>query len=356
MRFACHGLPVVLTSLAALLGGCHRGKDEPTPPSLSQPSAAAASSFASASAPLVPLPGDLMTGTRSIGLAVYSPRPIPVTVTKQAQDDARERFPGVNVLFMPVDAPLPQALIFAPEIGSFAPPTERQLSLFARGLDAAQRQAAAQSKGVVILGWRLDADPGFDRLRDAQKLALEVAQKTEGFVWDETTLQMFGLAAWKKLRIDGWDGAIPDMRQHILLHYDARADKHRAVTVGMVKFGLPDLVVSDLSPRDAERMTTLVEAIAQLLVEGGSPGTSGELAIDLRSIHHRAARDALLAGAGPDAQPHGHVALAPVKGEQGDPENRLVELRFAYPGTTDAERVAAGLTAILGAGRLAPAP
>jgi hypothetical protein len=350
MRFARHRLPFVLAAVAALLGGCHRGKDEPTPPVGSRPPAAASSSLAPASAPFVPLPGDLTIGTRSIGLAVYSSQPIPLTVTKEAQDDARDRFPGVNVLFMPVDAPLPQALIFAPDIASFAPPTERQLSLFGRGLDAAQRHAAAQSKGVLVLGWRLDADPGFDRLREAQKLALEVARKTEGFVWDETTLQLFGLAAWKRLRIDGWEGAIPDMRQHILLHYEARPEARRAVTVGMVKFGLPDLVVSDLAPRDAERMTTLVEAVAQLLVEGASPGTSGELAIDLKSIHHRAARDALLAATGADAQPQGHVGLAPAKSEKGDPENRLVQLRFAYPGATDAERSAAGLTAILGAG------
>src|ERR1700722_9942954 len=100
MRFACHGLPVALAAVAALLGGCHRGKDEPTPPARAQPSAAASSSLASASAPFVPPPGDLTTGTRSIGLAIYSPQPIPLTVTKEVQDDARARFPGVNVLFM----------------------------------------------------------------------------------------------------------------------------------------------------------------------------------------------------------------------------------------------------------------
>ena len=104
-------------------------------------------------------------------------------------------------------------------------------------------------------------------------------------------------------------------------------------------------------------MTTLIEVIAQLLVEGGSPGTSGELAVDLKSIHHHAARDAPpRRRRARRAAARARRALAPVKGEQGDPENRLVELRFAYPGTTDAERVASGLTAILGAGRPAPAP
>ena len=321
-------------------------------PPAGQPAAAPASSAASlAPAPLpAPPQGALAQSNRSIGLAVYGPQPIPPAVAKDAQDAARARFPGVNVLLMPMNAPLPQVLIFAPDIASFAPPTERQLTHFGRGLDATQRHLAAESKGVLVLGWKLDADPTLDRLREAQRLAFDVAQKVDGFVWDETTGQLFGLAAFKKLRIDGWDGAVPDVRQHILLHYETHEEQHRAVTFGMVKFGLPNLLVSDMLPGDVDRMTMLVETVAQLLVEGESPGTSGELAVNLKGIHHRAARRAILAAAGADAQLHGRVGIIPAQAQKGDPENRLVELRFPYPGATDAERAAAALTSIVGTG------
>jgi len=351
MRFRRGRLWAAILALA-VGGGCHGAKDEPSPSRAGQPAAASSSSAPLIpSPPSAPLPGTLAQGTRSIGLAVYSPQPIAPAVAKDAQETARANFPGVNVLFMPMDAPLPQALIFAPDIASFAPPTEKQLAYVGRGLDAAQRHTAAGSKGVLVLGWKLDADPTLDRLREAQRLAFGVAQKVSGFVWDETTGQLFGVASWKRIRMDGWDGAIPDVRQHILLHYETHEAKHRAVTFGMVKFGLPDLVVSDMLPSDVDRMTTLLDAVAQLLVEGGSPGTSGDLAVDLKSIRHRSARDAILAAAAADAQLHGRVALVPAQGQQGDPENRLVELRFlSYPGASDAERAAAALTSIVGAG------
>jgi hypothetical protein len=213
---------------------------------------------------------------------------------------------------------------------------------------------------VLVLGWKLDGDPRLDRLRDGQKLALDVAQKAGGFIWDENTSQLFGLPTWKKSRIDGWDDTIPDIRQHISLHVTTRGTQHRTVTLGMVKFGLPDLVIDDVLLTDGERMTKLLEVVAQLLVEGGSPGTSGELAIDLKDIRHSGAREALIGAAGKDAKLRGRVALVPVAEMPGDPQNRLVELRFdrstalaaaaaADAGVTDAQRLSAALTEIMGA-------
>jgi hypothetical protein len=346
---------IVAVASAACHGGATGKGDAPQPaPSSSRPTAAPGPSGPSLVAAHVPsdgppaLQGSIAVPTRSIGLAIYAPQPIDPAVVRDTQETARQRFPGVNVLLMPMDAPLPQALIFAPDIGSFAPPTEQQIAYFGRGLDAAQRHAAAASKGVLILGWKLDADPTLDRLRDAQRLALEVAQKTGGTIWDETTGQLFGVLAWKRMRLDGWEGNIPDIRQHILIHYQGQAEPHRAVTVGMVKFGLPDLIVDDVLPSDAERMTNLVEAVAQLLVQGDTPGTSGAFGVNLKEIRHVAARTALMATTGKDAQLTGRVELVPTQARPGDPENRLVTLRFPYPGATEAQKVASAITAILG--------
>jgi hypothetical protein len=344
-------LPFLLWLLALGTAGsgltaCHRGNAAP-------PEVSDGGSLATGAGGISPqiLQSSLAVATRSMGFAVYSAAPIPPTVVKEAQDAAKEQFPGVNILLLPMDAPLPQALIFAPNIAQFAPPTEQQLTVFGRGLDDAQRHAAAESKGVILLGWKIDADPRLDHLRDAQRLAFDVAQKTSGLVWDETTSQLFALATWKRTRIEGWEGTIPDMRQHISLHVTTNGAQHRTVTLGMVKFGLPDLVLEDVALSDGDRMTKLVEAVAQLLVEGQSPGTSGDLAVDLKAIRHTGARSALIGAAGKDAELHGKVALVTVAEIPGDPQNRLMEMRFANAGKTDAERLSIALTEMLGAPR-----
>jgi uncharacterized protein YegJ (DUF2314 family) len=301
------------------------------------------------SAPPAKLEGPLAVSKRVILLGVYAASPVAPDVLRATQETVRQRFPGLAVDTAPADAARPGALIVAPDIASFAPPTEHSLEYFARGLDAEQKKAAAASKGVVVLSWGLDADPRFARLREAQNIALELATKVRGFVWDDITRQLFSTEAWKQERVDGWDGDLPNMRQNFAIHYyETEGHRHRAITLGMAKFGLPDLVVSDVPLHESDAMTSLLVALAQLLVEGASVGPGNDVDIHLESIRHAKSREQLIGSAAPGAKLQGHVALFPVFGEEGDPENRLVELRFpSYAGATAPERQAAALTTIL---------
>ena len=139
---------------------------------------------------------------------------------KSTQDAVKARFPGVALKSKPTDkAPMPSVLVAAPPIAELQPPTMEQMHYLARGLDEAQATAAAASKGALLMAFALDADPAHARLREAQKLALEIAQKNAGFVWDETTRQLFSTKAWNDERVQGWDGDRPDMRRQITIHY-----------------------------------------------------------------------------------------------------------------------------------------
>jgi uncharacterized protein YegJ (DUF2314 family) len=298
------------------------------------------------------LEGSLLIPPRMVDFAVYLPSAVSPALAKGALDSTKRRFPGVDVRGTPPEniAP-PQACVFAPPLDSFQPPTEEQLGVFGRGLSPAQTKAAAASKGVLVMTWFLDDDPHRARLREAQKLAGEVADQNGGFIWDEVTRELYTRDEWKKDRIDGWQGDVPDVRRHITIHYYATGDgRHRAITLGMGKFGLPDLVVQDAPKEQGGPIGVLIDATAQALLEGASLAAGGELALDFTAIHHAGARKAYLDLTKADAKRRGKVVLAPADSEEGDPDNRIVELRFpGYPGNEDPERQSAALESFFGA-------
>jgi uncharacterized protein YegJ (DUF2314 family) len=339
----------------AVLSACHRSSATATrdlaqraPDPETVVSSGATTLDPDGSLPLSPT-GSLMVGGRPIDLALYLASPVPGDTVKRAQDQVRKALPGVSVRGKAEPADPPSAFVAAPPLDSFAPPTEDDLRYFGRGLDALQTKTAAASKGVLVMGYELDADPNFVRLRAVESIALDLAIATRGFVWDELTRELFAPDAWKSGRTDGWQGDVPDMRHHVTIHYyETDGNRHRAITLGMVKFGLPDLVASDVPVGQSGAMTTVIDALAQLLVEGAAVGAGNEVVVDLRAIRHEEVRRAFSQSA-KNAVMRGRVALRPTNGERGDPDNRLVELRFpSYPGASESERQAAAVLAIVG--------
>jgi uncharacterized protein YegJ (DUF2314 family) len=123
----------------------------------------------------------------------------------------------------------------------------------------------------------------------------------------------------------------------------------------MGKLGLPDLVVQDLPVSRSGTMSTALNALAQLLVEGAPIGEEGRFVLDLKAIRHAGARSAHTASPGPGANLRAEVRLVIAKPEEGDAENRLLEVRFdGHPGATEVERQAAALKALVGAAQDLP--
>jgi uncharacterized protein YegJ (DUF2314 family) len=337
------------------LVACHRGSSSPRPepaqrvvePASSAPAPGAAASASGGTA----LPSSLVTPERDFDFAVYLPAPVAPAQVRAAVDAVKQSFPGLPVRTKPQPADPPYALVLTPPLKDFAPPDETHLGYFGHGLDAAQKTAAAASKGVLVLSWSLDADPARARLREGQTLVHQLAQKLGGFVWDETTRELYTVDAWKKERLDGWEGDLPDTRRHVVIHYyEADGGRHRGITLGMEKFGLPDLVVEDAPLDESTSLMKALDAVAQVLVEGATPGPGGELRLDMRTIRHAGFHDWLIGSAGKDATFRGRIQLRPATAEDGDPHNRLVELRFpSYPGATDVERQASAFVSMLGA-------
>jgi len=214
---------------------------------------------------------------------------------------------------------------------SYAPPDAARLRYRSRGLTAEQAAGLPSSKEALVMDFRITGEPPWKGLRAACAVAGRIARETGGLVWDDETREVFSPDAWERQRLASWSEEIPRVRDHTVIDYyrmSERGDSMRAVTLGMAKLGLPDVVVEGLSPSQARSVANLVNSLDQALAEGAPVGREGEVTLRLRDLRNTAARkaqvDALKAGA------KGEALLRLCQGikQPGDPENRLIAVSF----------------------------
>jgi hypothetical protein len=319
-------LRIAMVAGVTLLAACHRNpKQDPNAPY---------DTWAANDAGLpASLEGSLVVGRRAIDLGIYTAGPISSDALNEAKVLARTRLKGVTLLTSPDDekkeAP-PTVLVFTPSIDALPPPTVELIRGDGRGIRPADAEAIAASRGVIALVARFDDDPTLSRVHELQGIALDAARDAQGTIWDESTREIYSVAEWDRVRIQGWQGDLPEVRRHISLHYDDSTGHGRLVTLGMLKFGEPDLVFVGVGPTEVGAATRVLDTVAQLLVEGARVEPGGRLTLDVDHIRHVVARASMLVAPGPLAKP-ATATLTPAHAEQGDPENRLVEVHLSVP-------------------------
>jgi uncharacterized protein YegJ (DUF2314 family) len=216
---------------------------------------------------------------------------------------------------------------------TYAPPEGESLRLFGRGLSREQASALGLSRQALRLRFRIPPGRALDGLRVACRLAPAVARRTGGLVWDEETREVFTPAEWEARRLDDWlPGTVPDVSRQIVSHSYRNGEYVRAVTLGMSKFGLPDLVVEDFAASNTRSVGHLLNLTAQTLAEGAAL-REGELTLALDEIKHPRVRAAQKASLKPHAKGQVVLRLREGRAEEGDPANRLLEIVFDnYPG------------------------
>jgi uncharacterized protein YegJ (DUF2314 family) len=212
------------------------------------------------------------------------------------------------------------------------------LQRFGRGLDRQQADALQDSQEALVLIFSYPQERLWDGLRAANRLASRIASETGGLLWDEETREIFTSKAWDQQRLDTWAEEIPDISQHIVIHAYSTGEYIRAITLGMTKFGLPDIVVEDFTWSAGDQIGLLMNLLGQALAEGieVDPGIlveGGPVDLDIHAIQNRAVRERVLASLKPGADGVAQISLQAGTREEGDPDNRLIEITFdRYPG------------------------
>ncbi len=233
-------------------------------------------------------------------------------------------------------------------IGDYAPPSPDSFRYLTVDLEMAQGAAMAESERVFILGFEALPSDLLRANRDANTLTHKLAEATEGLPWDEECRLVYSRSAWHKKRVESWQGDIPDVRGHVNMHAYRNPELVRIITLGMRKFGLPDLVIAQTPSGGSRAAGNVVNACAQRLLEGQAfDGKRFELV--LSEIRHDAMRASALANPLKGATGRATLRLSKIPPDKGDPNNRLLALEFPYAeGKSPLEKQAAALTALYG--------
>ncbi|MBI4979683.1 MAG: DUF2314 domain-containing protein [Spirochaetes bacterium] len=265
----------------------------------------------------------------------YLPLPSRDPSTELTRVIREQRIPVLQTNTLPEspDRPLVHAVVISNVKDTYAPPGMESLTHFGRGLSRSQAQALQKCEQAFVMDFGHPKMNVLDGLKAACVIAEAIARRTGGVIWDEETREVFTPDAWHERRMASWPERIPDVSAHTTIHAYKNNDYIRAITLGMSKFGLPDVICEDFSWSMNRQMGTLINLLCQSFAEGAAAGTSGSFELDIKNITNRKVHTAQIASLKTNAAGRAKLMLRKGVREEGDPKNRLIEVGFdAYPG------------------------
>lgn len=331
------GALALAVAVAVALAGCKKkkqaGPSQRLPPS-SAPSVSGAPGGAAPGASLKRWPaGDLLASDVKFIHALY--------FAPKAKVDPVKALASCKKKVAWQDGPGILVAESRPPLQDFAPPALDSLQYVGVGVGAAEGEAMLTGEAPLVVAFAAPQAAARAVLLRAAKLMGCVADATGALLWDEATRQVFSRAAWQDERIAPWEGELPAVTHHTVIHFYQDGDANRAVTLGMSKFGLPEIVVNDVA--GSRDVGMLINLVAQTMLERPTVARAGELPVDASKLKLPPA----LRGVGKRAAQTLQVLVGDK--QQGDADNRLLEVGFdGEVGATLHERQIALLEGLLG--------
>lgn len=216
---------------------------------------------------------------------------------------------------------------------SYAPPRLDSLRYSAHGLSDKDANDLQHSTNALVLDFAHPKRNVWQVLRTADELVEELARQSDSLVWDQETREVYSPDAWHEKRLASWTGELPDVSSQTVIHVYPNGEFARAITLGMSKMGLPDVVVQETPWSSDNQVANLINIFSQSIAEREVPLKSDRYRLDLHNIKNLNLRQSQLEGLGKNGAGAACLTLAEAKWEEGDPKNRLVRLAFdQYPG------------------------
>ena len=281
-----------------------------------------------------PLPEQLLAPTEFQAL-IYCATPALTPTKAEVRKRAGAHFPLVRP-----DAGKPkpsraQLVVNTATVEEFPPPSAELLPYMQILLTDAELKVVPGLRGVVgvtLVDGRGDPARG---VAEMNALLAALAAPHGCFIKDHAARLITSVSGWRT-RSAQLDPRAPRLSLQINRHVYTNGLLQRIVTLGMAKFGLPDVAIDQFAAPSSERMGILVDWICDSLVAGRlRPG--GWLTLGPTPQGARTTGKA-------------EVRLRLDERQEGDNENRLITVDFSgEPGASLQERQSALLTRLLGA-------
>ncbi len=279
-----------LLALIVAVAGCKSKKDG-DPAGSGGGRAVAPADAAPADARPVAGPDDPVEGARVAAVPLAAPtlaieHAVLVPAAKDLEATGQAILAAAKQRGLPVLAPdaeptgEPQLMI---TVGTLAEAelTPERLALTPRGIAEADAGKVAAAAHAIVLT-ALGPTAARERLdHDANAIALAGARRARGWIHDGATFETFSVEAFEAARRDV--DAL-DVVERVMVHSGRGEELLFLETVGMSRYGLPDLFLDGVTQLDVERAVLMLSAAAQALVELGEVTQAGELGVELATL------------------------------------------------------------------------
>ncbi|MGF1793532.1 DUF2314 domain-containing protein [Photobacterium profundum] len=207
-------------------------------------------------------------------------------------------------------------------------PDIEYLSYYGRGIIKKQAEDLQGTKLALIIDSTYSMDMQTDGLKLSDQIAYDIAKSYDGALWDTETRELFTPAAWENKRLSAWENDTPIVEKHIVIHAYKNNEYVRAITLGMAKFGMPDIVVNDFSWSLNRSVESLIVLVSQSIVEGSRLSEDSSIEISIDSLAETNYKKTLKSSLIDNARSDVDVLIGDAKWEEGDPDNYLIEILF----------------------------
>ena len=208
----------------------------------------------------------------------------------------------------------------------FAVPDIDFLRYSSHGLSDEQKKILQTSDFVILLDFSCVEDRLISTMENANNLITELTISDNDIIWDSETRECFTKDFWNDNRLIK-DNSI-NVSKHITIHLYPKNDYCRAITLGMLKFGLPDICIENLSCHSNQSIASLINLTAQTLLDKKTINKNGKLLIDIESLSNQELKMDLLNSLEEKAEKRAEINIKQGIWEEGDPENRIIEIGF----------------------------
>jgi len=210
---------------------------------------------------------------------------------------------------------------------NFIAPDLEYLKHAGRGLDKKQQEKLQHSKYVLLFDFTCKEKNLANVMAEANQMILDLSKEDEALIWDSETREVFSNQFWEENRI--FSSNLIDIRKHMTIHMYRKNDYCRAITLGMLKFGLPEICIENLSCYSNESLESLINLTAQTLLENRNIEKEGELKLSVNLLKNKEFKDFLIQSSYENAKGKASINIVKGKWEEGDPQNRIIEIEFS---------------------------